>query len=423
MKKARVFFLAFFCLSLFMFIPSGGAQEAIKIGALFPFSGGLALLGNETFNGADLAREMINRKGGIKGKKIEWVKGDAVDTKAAMSEAERLIGIEKVKLAFGTYSSSLSYAASAVAEKNNVIHWEQGAISDPITQRGFKYLFRTCPMASQTANAAIEMVEKAVVPKLGIPLNNLKIAVIYEDTLYGTTLGTSAARAAVEKGIKVALTESYSSKSVDFTSLVMRLKAANPDILFAVTYIEDGILFYRTIQSMNFNVKCLIGSGTLFTMPTFPETFGDKVSGVIGYDPPSTINAAAVRREVSPSFEEWREKFKSKTGHYPLTHATLGYTSAMILFQQVLPNLNALAPLDPEEIKKVALQVDIPDGGTVSGYGCKFAPPEHPNAGQNVRAFMTGFQWQGKEIFTVWPKFVATKEILLPFPTWQERGK
>ncbi|MBW1911979.1 MAG: ABC transporter substrate-binding protein, partial [Deltaproteobacteria bacterium] len=130
------------CLLVLSMSPGVIAADRVKIGALFPFSGPLALLGQETFNGATIAVDIVNEKGGIWGKQIEWVKGDAVDPKKAMTECERLISVKGMKIIFGTYSSSRSYAASQVAERNKVIYWEQGAIADPITERGFKYLFR-----------------------------------------------------------------------------------------------------------------------------------------------------------------------------------------------------------------------------------------------------------------------------------------
>jgi branched-chain amino acid transport system substrate-binding protein len=105
--------------------PAAMAAETVQIGALFPFSGELALLGQESFNGATIASDMVNEKGGIWGKQIEWIKGDAVDPKAAMAECERLISVKGMKIILGTYSSSRSYAASEVAERNKVIYWEQ----------------------------------------------------------------------------------------------------------------------------------------------------------------------------------------------------------------------------------------------------------------------------------------------------------
>ena len=111
------------------------AKDEIKIGALYPLTGSMALLGNHDMNGVELATDIINERGGIKGKKVLLIKGDASTPEAGRSEAERLINVENLNVIFGTYSSSLSYVASSVAEKHKRIYWETGAIADNITQR------------------------------------------------------------------------------------------------------------------------------------------------------------------------------------------------------------------------------------------------------------------------------------------------
>ncbi|MBI3988085.1 MAG: ABC transporter substrate-binding protein, partial [candidate division NC10 bacterium] len=193
-----------------------GLQTAIgaevKIGALFPFSGPMALLGEETFRGAEVARDLVNEKGGVWGQKVVYVKADAPDATAAVSEADRLITVEQVKVILGSYSSSLAYAASEVAERNRVIYWEQGGISDPITERGFKYLFRTLPRASQFGSLAAEYAANVVAPRLKIDPKKMTVGIIFEDTLYGTTVGSYAQQRAKELGLKVVVAETYSQK-------------------------------------------------------------------------------------------------------------------------------------------------------------------------------------------------------------------
>ena len=104
------------------------AKDEIKIGALYPLTGSMALLGNHDMDGAELATDIINKRGGIKGKKVLLIKGDASTPEAARSEAERLINVENLNVIFGTYSSSLSYVASSVAEKHKEYIGRQGPL-------------------------------------------------------------------------------------------------------------------------------------------------------------------------------------------------------------------------------------------------------------------------------------------------------
>jgi branched-chain amino acid transport system substrate-binding protein len=396
------------------------AAETVRIGSLFPLSGPLALLGNESFNGAIIAADMVNDKGGLWGKKIEWVKGDAVDPKKAMTECERLINVEKLKLIMGTYGSSLAYAATEVAERNKVLYWEQGGAADPVTERGFKYTFRLLPRASNFGITAAEFANEVIAPKLGIEPKNLKVAVIHEDSLAGTIIGGNAAKRAIELGMKVIAVESYSLKTVDLSPVVMILKDRKPDVLFALQYLQDGLLFYRQAKDMKLNVKAFVGMGACYGMPDFGKAFGDEGNYVFEADPAVGINPNIYSARTKALLQEFKEKFNKKFGHIPAVHASLGFTAAHVLFEDVLPRAGCI---DPEAVRKAALGVDIPKGGTIMGYGVKFAPPDHPSAGTNLLAHVVMLQWQEQQLWSVYPKGFAIRDPLLPFPTWEERAK
>jgi branched-chain amino acid transport system substrate-binding protein len=421
MKKSIVGFWVGALVILMLLISSPGiAAETVRIGALFPFTGPLALLGQESFNGATIAQDMVNEKGGIRGKRVEWVKADGVDPKKAMTECERLINVEQIKIVFGTYSSSLAFAASEVAERNKVIYWEQGAIADNITQRGFKYLFRTMPIASQFGILAANFAHDVVAPKLSIDPKKMKVAIMFEDSLYGTTVGNSANNQAKKLGMDVVGLESYSLKSVDISPIVMRFKAKNPDVIIATSYMEDAILFWKQAKDMDLNVKAFIGTGAGHGMPDWGKTFGNEANYIFDIDPPININPKIYNEKTRATLKQFQERMNKKFGHLPKTHATAGFVAAQVLFEEVLPRAGSV---DPEAVRKAALQVDIPQGGTVYGYGVKFAPPDHPDAGQNLRAHPVLMQWQDQEMRVVYPADFAVSSILLPMPTWEERAK
>lgn len=395
------------------------AAEPIRIGALFPYTGNLAKLGNESFNGADIAREWINRHGGILGRQIEWVKGDAVDAKAAVGEAERLITVGKVKVIFGTYSSSLSNAASEVAERHQVIYWEQGAIADNVTARGFQYIFRACPRASSFGVMAVEFTAQELAPKLGFKARELKVAIVNEDTLYGSSVGAAAEQKAKELGLNVVALEPYSAKAVDLSSLIMKLQAKKPDVVIATSYMNDAILFWRQARELNFNCKALVGTGAGHGMMDFPEAFGKYADGVFNVDFPVIKDPKVLNPKLRPSLTEFREAFRAKHGRDAAVHATAGFVGAMVLFQDVIPKAGSLIP---DDIRKAALSLNIPVGGTWQGWGVKFAPPGHPAAGQNLQSFPMVMQWQGGQLYIVSPQKFKEKEMtLVPLPSWDKR--
>jgi len=419
--KKRVKWLIVMVSMIFIFSSSVvHAAETVKIGALFPFTGTLALLGNESFNGADIAADIVNEKGGLWGKKIEWVKGDAVDPKKAMTECERLISVKGMKIIFGTYSSSLAYAASEVAEKHKVIYWEQGAIADPITQRGYKYLFRFCPAASKFGIMAADFIKDVVASKLGVDPQKLRVAIMYEDSLYGTTVGSSAEKHAKEIGLQVVGVEPYSKTAVDLSPIVMRFKAAKPDVIIATSYITDALLFWRQAKDLDLNVKAFIGTGAGHGMEKWTETFGDEGDYIFNLDFPLGIDLSALNPETRAVWKEFLRRYEEKFGRHPGTHAPFGFEAARLLFEYVLPKAGSL---DPEAVRKAALEIDIPEGGTVMGFGVKYAPLGHPMAGHNLRSFPDIMQWQEHKQWVVYPLKFALKKVLLPMPTWEERKK
>ena len=122
--------------------PAAAQQQPIKIGVLLPLTGPFAKNGIENWEAMQIARDMINEQGGVKGRKIEYIHGDATSPTAAISEAERIISTEGVKITTGSFASPLAIAVSQAAERHGVFHWETTGAAEIITRRDFKYTFQ-----------------------------------------------------------------------------------------------------------------------------------------------------------------------------------------------------------------------------------------------------------------------------------------
>ncbi len=160
----------------------GKESDPIKIGTLFPLTGELALLGEESFRGVKLAVEEFNNNGGLNGRKVELVVGDAVDSDAAQSEANRLINQANITTIVGSYSSGVAFAGSEVAERNGVLYWELGAVADDITGRNYRSILRINPMASMLSVVHINFIKEVVAEKLGKDISDLKVVIAHEDS-------------------------------------------------------------------------------------------------------------------------------------------------------------------------------------------------------------------------------------------------
>jgi branched-chain amino acid transport system substrate-binding protein len=386
----------------------------IKIGAIYPLTGGMALLGEESWRGAEVARVLQNKKGGVLGKQIEFVRGDAPDANAAVSQANRLISSQRLPILIGTYASPLAMAASEVAERNQVIYWEMGGISDPIVERGFKYLFRITPMGSMYGGKAVEYSKEVLAPKFGIAPDKLKVSIVHEDALYGTTCGTGAEKRAKELGLNLLGRDPYSSKATDLSPLVLKLKAAQPDVLIATSYIQDLLIFWKQARELGFWPKAVLGTGGGYALADFANAMGDDATGVFNVDNTQYL----INPSFAPGAKEAAEAYQDLFKEPPRSgHSLMNFMGCQVLFDVI----SRAGSTEPEAIRKAALATDIQK--TPMGYGVKFAPPGDRIAGQDIRAFPLIFQWQKGKQVTVWPKEAAVAEAIIPWPAAEKHKR
>src|SRR5437016_13157771 len=204
-----------------------------KLGVLEPLTGNLAVQGKLHLEGYEIMRDLINERfGGVMGKKLVFVTGDAVDPTVAASEATRLATREGVKIISGTFSSTLCGAASEAASRQNVIYWETSCVDPRLTRRGLKNVFRTEIDGTGFGWYNVEFIAKHLAHRLGKKTSELKIAYLSEDSSYGQSVTESARqRAKQEFGMQEVGPEYYASSTNDLTPVILKLKATNPDIL------------------------------------------------------------------------------------------------------------------------------------------------------------------------------------------------
>jgi branched-chain amino acid transport system substrate-binding protein len=397
-------------------LPAPKFTGEIRIGSLFPRSGVNAYLGEESWRGAELAVKVINAKGGINGKEVKVTIVDTPDPSAGVSEAERLISKEGMKIITGTTTSFVSYAVSELTERNRVIMWEEGAVATSLTARGFKYMFRTCIRSSDSALRAVQLAKDGLAPLLKIPVNQLKVAMVHEDSQYGADMGKYAEQYAKEAGIPLLTREAYSTKTVDLSSLVLKLKGLNPDVLLACQFTPDAILFWKQARELDFMPKAMIGTGAAHSVRDFYKAFGSAADGIFSCDYPQFDQ----NPEAAPGITEFMQLYrKTYNEEMRAPHSLVSFTGFSVLWDV----LARAGSTDPDAVRKAAHETDIPLGKTPVGWGVKFAPPGDPDQGTNTRAYAAGMQWQeGGKFVTVWPRETAAGEIkYIPMTPWSQR--
>lgn len=376
--------------------------HAVTFGALYPFSGQLALLGEESARGLEIAVDEMNARGGIQGEQITLSRGDAVDNNQAIGEARRLISLEGVSAIFGSYSSARSIAASQVAELAGIPYFELGAVADEVTGRGFEFLYRTNPTAQDMAVTIVEMMQEVIAPSLDREPGDIKVAIIHEDSSYGTSVAGHQQRLGGEAGFDIVTTQAYPASTVDMSSLVLDLQQRDVDIVLQTSYQNDSVLFLQQANEAGFEPAAIIGGGGGYSMqPTADAVGHDIIDGVFDVD----FTQYLVNPDFAPGLEEFVSAYEAKYGSAPRSgHSLNNYVGALAIFKA----LDAAEDFESETIRAAVDAMDVAEGSTAAGYGIEF-----DDTNQNVRASMMGMQWQDGRLVTVYPEAAAAAETRL----------
>jgi branched-chain amino acid transport system substrate-binding protein len=400
------------CLASMLIFSSAGFAEdgVIKIGTIFSRTGPLANLGLESWRGAELARIVQNQQGGILGKQIVFINGDAVDPKTAVSEVERLCTVENVSVILGSFSSSISLAASAKADQYKVVYWELGAVGDQITERGLKHVFRTCPTGSDLGRDQLRFAVDVLAPKIAKTKSTIRIASIYEDSAYGTACAEGIRDLAKKIGVNLALDQSYNFKASDLSSLVMRVKGSNPDVILESSYENDGILFFRQAEELGLKVRMIVGSGGGMNLPGYQKALGSALNNKV-------CNVGYPGYNINPNYAKGIDKLAElyvRTFDLQPTavFSVVNYMGTMVLWDVT----KRAGSMDSEKIVQAAIKTNIPGDKTLLRYGTKFFPPGSPTMGQNMLARYFVTQWQNGELVIVDPPGAASpgKSLIIP---------
>jgi len=254
--------LAVLCLALAGTGPTLAQQKVIKIGALYPLTGNLAATGMDCKRGVDLAVEIINGRHDLNlplaklegipnlgGAKIEVIYADTKgDPKNGLAEAERLITEEKVVALIGAYQSAVTKTASQAAERLKIPYVCSDSSSPTLTERGFKYFFRVSPHDGTMARNQFEFLKDLEAQK-GEKVKT--VALIYENTEFGSNVAKMQRNYAKEFGYDVVADIAYPANATDVTSEVGKIISARPDVVMHAAYITDAILFTKTFKEMN----------------------------------------------------------------------------------------------------------------------------------------------------------------------------
>ena len=416
-----------------LIVPTGAlAEKEIKIGVIYPLTGGAAAAGRELRAGAELAAEIANnvmadinmsmaKNSGIKsmgGAKITLIfKDHEANPTLGADLAKKLILDDKVDGLMGCYHSSVTKTVSAVAEQHGVPLINGTSTSPPLTQRGFKWFWRTTPHDKWFTKDLFELIKGLSEGKVrgvkAVPKNELaNIASACEKTEWGSNVSDMILAWAKDYGINVKKSLLYAKESPDLSSEVRSLKASRADILLFASYTSDAILMVKTLKAQKVKPKIIWGQDAGFEKPEFRSTLGDSIVGILT----RTVFLPKVA-ELKPVSGQVNKLYKAKTGN------DLGGASARAFtgLQTWVHVLEKAGSTEPADIQRAANTINIPGAELVVPWaGIKFST-SGDEIGQNTLGSGLIGQYQkgpdGKLVLEiVYPFDVASADMIYPFP-------
>ncbi len=373
--------------ALSLALPGPGRAQT-KVGFINTMTGAEAPIGENLTNGVDMALEDLGKKG----VKITLVKQDDTGKPdKAMGAMEQLATGDEVAALVGPYTSANANAVAKLAEQYKVPQVIPAAAKEEITKQGYKYVFRLNAPAHQYAQSLLDAALAFGKPK--------SVAFIYESTDFGNSVSAAGKAYATSKGLKVVGDEAYQKGAADYRSTLTKMKAANPDLVFMVSYVADAILLMRQSREVGLRPQAFLGGGAGFDTAQFEgeKDISTNVFSVTQWTP-----------ESSPAATEFANRYKAKYGKKPTYHAACAY-AAMTIVGEVA----AKAGGNREKIREAL------DQGSWTGImgDVKFQDSEG-FTNQNMLV-MPVVQYQGGVSVTVYPPKAAKKKPVYPFPGWK----
>ena len=413
--KSGLKMIALAALSLALGTGTIQAQNTIKIGAVYPLSGNAASAGASAKAAIETALDIINeahpelgdltlaKEAGLpnmKGAKVEVIFADNQGTPAAgQNQALRLITEEKVHALVGSYQSGITLTASAVAEKYGIPFLSPESVAANLTERGFKWFFRTTPIASDIAAIYMDFLKEMKASGKKVD----SIASVNENTEYGTSIAKVIREAAQAANLTVGVEIPYNANTTDVQAQVLQLKDKNPDCVIFVSYTSDAILYVKTMQALGYKPPIVIGDNSGFSDAAFLKNVGSLAQGAINRSAWDIGKPDSVTYKIN-------EMYKKRTG-YDLDD-TAG--RAMQGFFTLIEAINRAGSTDPAKIQAALKATDLKPNQLMMGYkGVKF-----DEKGNNVLASALLIQIQGDKYVAVWPKASATAPLQLPYKGW-----
>jgi branched-chain amino acid transport system substrate-binding protein len=396
-KRASLPVLAVIACALMLLIPisATSADKPIILGGSLPLTGEFAETGQWIERGMRYWASETNAKGGLLGRPVEFkIYDDQSNVGKAVTFAEKAITVDKVDLLFGGYPGTAARAVMPVAEKHKVVYVSMGGHMKSFEQ-GYTYSFGAPPLMGEW------WYEGFFQWLATLPVNQRpKRAAVYTiNNPVGLSLQDSINRWTKELGIQVVLNEKYNSPLADATSLIVKAKQMNCDLLMSNGFFPDGVTTMKAAKALDYNPKAIVqGIGSV--VPAWVKE--------LGQDGDNVFSGTSLYNKLNYPGNDKLNAYIKKNFNidgYPL-YFGFGYAWMQALEQGV----SGANSLDHTKIRDWLKSHEI---NTIAG-PMKFDKRGLPAPINFCTQIING------KVELIWPKNIRTKEPVYPKPGWKK---
>jgi len=372
----------------------------ITLGAAVSETGKYAREGKDTRQGYNTWLQWVNEEyGGIKVGDDRYEVAivyydDEGDPDTAANLVERLISEDEVDFLLGPYSSGLTMATSAIAEKYGMIMVEGNGSSESIFERGFQNIFAVLTPAGNYTQSALKSLSDQ---------GAKSVVIAYEDTAFPTSVGVGAEKWAAEYGMDVLAVETYPVDVADVTAIMTKFRDLDPDVFVGGGHFNDALLFVRAAEELGFSPEMVITVGP--SNPEFVAEVGDSANYIIG--PTQWEATMSWEDDYFGTPAEFADRYEGLWGEPP-TYQAAESTATALALQLAIEQAGSL---DMDAVRQALFDLDV-----MTFYG----PINFDETGKNAAKPMGAIQIQDGVINVVAPPEAAVAD-LIPMIPWDER--
>ncbi|WP_324786912.1 branched-chain amino acid ABC transporter substrate-binding protein [Streptomyces sp. H51] len=330
----------------------------IKLGMLTPLTGSSAAIGPYMKDGAQLAVDEINAKGGIDGRKLSLtVEDEACDPKTAAAGAAKLVSAG-IDISVGGYCSSATLPTLSIFDKANIPMLIPAANSTDLLAPEQRNVFMINGTGIQQAEAASKFIKKQ---------GSKRVALLDDNTSYSTDIANRTGDQLGLLGVKIADHQSVTAGESDYSGAVNAVLDSKADFVYWTGYYQEGGLLIKQLKAAGYKGRIMIADGSVDA----------KLVKIAGRKNAQGVFATMTQTpQTIPDGQAWVDKYKKKFGSEPGPYSTQSYDAVRVAAEAVRKAgstdgddvIRALEKIDGFEIFSGPLKFTIQHTLSVGGF-------------------------------------------------------